>query len=193
MTITLNTLLIQDTKLSPNEMYLLMCISNKEKPLFINTLAEARKLRIKGLIDESGVILPLGIDVVSKINTTKSVTKASTAIDITDDYIEKYVLLFPKGKLPSGKQARADKKNLRNNFIWFFKTYNYDWNTIIAATVLYVDEYERKNYMYMRNSQYFISKMNPDKTRDSELANYCSQIIRGDYQQEADHFSEKVV
>ena len=193
MMINLNTLLIQDTKLSPNEMYLLMCISNKEKPLFINTLAEARKLRIKGLIDESGVILPLGIDVVSKINTNKSVTKTTAAIDITDDYIEKYVLLFPKGKLPSGKQARADKKNLRNNFIWFFKTYNYDWDTIMAATVLYVDEYERKNYMYMRNSQYFISKMNPDKTRDSELANYCSQIIRVDYQQEADHFSEKVV
>lgn len=102
-------------------------------------------------------------------------------------------MLFPKGKLPSGKQARADRRNLKANFIWFFKNYKYDWDIILKATALYVDEYERKNYLYMRTSQYFISKMNPDKSRESELANYCAQIISGDYQDDTNHFSEKVV
>lgn len=194
MQISFDNSLINETKLSPNEIYLLLCLTNKVKPLCINTHAEARKLRTKSFIDESGAVLPLGLEMVSKIQTTKKTLNVfGTTLDITDDYIDKYLSLFPKGKLPSGKQARADKKNLRTNFIWFFKSYNYTWDVVLAATTLYVNEYQSKNYMYMRTSQYFISKMNPDKTRDSELANYCAQFITGDYQEDSNHFSEKVV
>ena len=45
----------------------------------------------------------------------------------------------------------------------------------------------------MRNSQYFISKVNPDKTRESELANYC-EIIKNGIDEESDSFfKERVV
>jgi hypothetical protein len=182
-----------ETRLSLNEVYLLWCIHNKCKPININAHCELRKLKNKDLIDHDGKITPMALDIISKIPSAEAAKTAVSSNDITDDYIEKYVMLFPKGKLPSGKQARADRRNLKANFIWFFKNYKYDWDTILKATAIYVDEYERKNFMYMRTSQYFISKMNPDKSRESELANYCSQIISGDYQDDTNHFSEKVV
>lgn len=185
--------LTQETGLSPNELYLLWCIHNKTKPLNINAHTELRKLKNKDLIDFEGKLSPMAIEFLSKIQTQETPKTVVSSTDITDEYVEKYVTLFPKGKLPSGKQARADRRNLKANFIWFFKNYKYDWDTILKATALYVDEYERKNYLYMRTSQYFISKMNPDKSRESELANYCAQIISGDYQDDTNHFSEKVV
>lgn len=159
----------------------------------INAHTELRKLKNKDLIDFEGKLSPMAIEYLSKTQVQEVAKTVVSSTDITDDYIEKYVMLFPKGKLPSGKQARADRRNLKANFIWFFKNYKYDWDIILKATALYVDEYERKNYLYMRTSQYFISKMNPDKSRESELANYCAQIISGDYQDDTNHFSEKVV
>jgi hypothetical protein len=110
------------------------------------------------------------------------------------DNIQKYLELFPKGRLPSGKAARSDKKNIESNFKWFFQNYEYDWNTVLQATARYVDEFEKKNFLYMRNSQYFISKMSPDRTRESELANYCSAIKSGDTDDTpSDHFKDHVV
>ena len=185
--------LIQETKLSLNEIYFLWCIHTKTRPVGINVHCEFRKLRNKDLIDNEGKITPNGIEVISKMPVVSTPGEAPKVEDVTDAYIEKYVMLFPKGKLPSGKQARADRRNLKANFLWFFKNYSYTWDVILKATAMYVDEYERKNYLYMRNSQYFISKMSPDKTRESELANYCSQIVSGDYQDDTNHFSEKVV
>jgi hypothetical protein len=62
----------------------------------------------------------------------------------------------------------------------------------MKATALYVDEFETKNYLYMKNSQYFIRKQMSDKSWDSELANYCDLIINGT-DDTSSHFSENVV
>ena len=175
-------------------MYLLWCLQNNVKPLNINAHTEVRKLKGRGLLSSSNKITPLGIEALSSLSMpASSVPSVVKENDITDDFITKYVELFPKMKLPSGKPARADRRNLKANFLWFFKKYNYTWETVLKATAYYIDEFESKNYMYMRNSQYFISKMNPDKSRDSELANYCSLIVSGDYEETSNPFSEKVV
>jgi hypothetical protein len=184
--------LIKETELTPNQLYLLYCIYVDEKPLHINLYAELRALKNAGCVSQEGKITEKGIEISVKLPVTKKVPKRSSIV-ITEECVDTYLELFPKGKLPSGRQARADKRNIKTNLEWFFKTYQYDWDTVIKATQLYVDEYERKNFLYMKTSQYFISKMNPDRSRDSELANYCSQIITGDYQDDTNHFSEKVV
>jgi hypothetical protein len=147
-------------------------------------------LKNENLCDSDGELTPTGILVYNDIPKSKL---PKVKVELTEDMVQKYLDIFPKIKLPSGKQARADKRNIRVNFDWFFKTYSYDWETVIKATSHYVDEYERKNYMYMKTSQYFISKMNPDKSRESELANYCSMIINNDYEDTSNHFSDKVV
>ena len=56
-----------------------------------------------------------------------------------------------------------------------------------------VDEYEKKNYLYMQTSQYFISKTQPDKSKMSELANYCAMIEDGVDMDDDNHFKERVV
>ncbi len=182
---------IKDSKLTPNQLYLLWCLQYEEIPLNINVHTEIRALKNSTHLDAKGKITPLGLEAVSSL--PKPSSKAIKTIVLLDDMIEKYLSLFPKGKLPSGKQARADKKNLKQCFTWFFKTYGYDWETVLKATAMYVNEYELKGYLYMRTSQYFITKANPDRTRDSELANYCSLIVTGDTTEDPNHFSEKVV
>ena len=183
--------LLKETELTPNQLYLIWCIGTKLKPININIHSELRLLKNEGIVDEKGLLSPLGLSILEKIPKSKGVVKP--IVDVTENLVKEYLEIFPKGKLPSGKQARADKKNIKSNFEWFFKNYKYDWDTVIKATKLYVDEYETKNFMYMRTSQYFICKANPDRTRESELANYCAQIISGDYQDDSNHFSEKVV
>lgn len=176
-------------RLTPNQIYLIWCISSKNKPLNINLNTEIRALKNALLINDKGELTPLGIDAASdivKLSTIKSV-------DINEVYLDKYISFFPKIKLPSGKYARVDKKNLKSIFTWFFKTYDYSWDEVLKATSMYVDEYERKGYLYMRNSQYFVGKTNPDKTRESELANYCALIRNGVDSVSEDHFKEKVV
>ena len=91
-----------------------------------------------------------------------------------NEKITEYLEIFPKFKLPSGKYARSNKKNLENNFRWFFKTYSFSWDTVIQATVRYVDEYERVNFKYMKTSQYFIRKQNLD--RESFKVN-CDKML----------------
>jgi hypothetical protein len=128
----------------------------------------------------------------------KSSKKKTSKQVMGDDFltkIDEYLEIFPKFKLPSGKYARSDKKNLENNFRWFFEVNSYDWDTVINATKMYVDEFERQGYKYMRTSQYFIRKLNPaEKTFESELANYCEVYMNGDTDYNDDgYFKEKVV
>jgi len=111
----------------------------------------------------------------------------------SDAMITKYVELFPKRKLPSGKLARSNKKNLETNFRWFFNNFDYDWETIFKATAAYVDEYEAKGYLYMQTSKYFICKSQSDKSKTSELADYCELISSGGELDTDSHFKEKVV
>jgi len=182
---------MKESQLTPNQLYLLYCLFTGTTPLYINLYTEIRGLKLGGFVDDKNEITQAGIDLAVKIPESK-ITKKPTVL-VTDDYVQTYLNLFPKGKLPSGKQARADKRNIKVNFEWFFKTYQYDWETVIKATALYVDEYEKKNFMYMKTSQYFISKMNTDKSRVSELADYCSAVVNNDYENDDNHFSDKVV
>ena len=99
-----------------------------------------------------------------------------------DDFKERiteYIEIFPTGKLPSDKYARGNKKNIEENFMWFFQEFDYSWDQILYSTETYVEEYRKKNYLYMQTAMYFIKKTK-DNTTQSELANYCDIIESGD-------------
>ena len=96
------------------------------------------------------------------------------------DFVERinnYREVFPAKKLPSGKPARNNVKALGEAFRWFFNTYDHDWETVFAATRMYVNEYRDKDYMYMQTSQYFICKQDKHRVKHSTLADYCDMII----------------
>lgn len=194
--------LIREKQLSPNQFYLLCCLRENEASQFINVHQELRCLLTDGWITEDAdkltyKLTPEAITFVNQVESFFSVTKKKTNNQIMgQDYTAKvaeFLEIFPKMKLPSGKFARSDKKNIETALRWFIQTYSYDWNIILTATKMYVDDYERVNYKYMQTSQYFIRKQNPDKSWASELANWCAQAENGPSENNEKYFSEKVI
>lgn len=184
-------------KITPNSFYVLWCMKNKIVPnKLVNISLEKVKLENADLIEEDRVTIK-GNLLLTEIETYFKRRKKKSSLDLMGQNfsknIERYLEIFPKFKLPSGKYARSNKRTIENNFRWFFENYDYEWDTILQATVKYVTEYELNNFKYMRTSQYFIRKQNTDKTYDSELADYCEIILNGDDDYDTPHFSEKVV
>lgn len=180
-------------EISPNALYALWCVATKTKSALKNNVihTELRVLVNDDLLDSTYSITAKGMAILNNIpGITGSITVDQ---EDTEDAITKFLNIFPKGKLPSGKAARVNKKNIEEAFKWFHKNYTYDWDTILRATWYYIETYEKTNYMYMKNSQYFIRKQNTDKSWDSELANYCEIIINGEDEDTSTHFTDKVV
>jgi len=127
-------------------------------------------------INEKGIRLLKSID-----NLFKPVKKLQNINSLGDNYTEhvkNYIELFPRGKLPSGQYARGNQKNIVDNFMWFFQEYTYTWETVLEATKIYIEEYEKENYKYMRTAMYFIKKL-VDGTVSSQLATYCDLVESG--------------
>lgn len=194
--------LMREKQLSPNQFYLLCCLKENEVSQFINVHQELRSLVTDGWITEdqnkTGYHLnPNAVTFVNQVESLFKITKKKTNNQIMgQDYgakVLEFLEIFPRMKLPSGKFARSDKKNIEMALRWFIETYSYDWPIILKATKMYVDEYERANYKYMQTSQYYIRKQNPDKSWASELANWCAQAESGHVDNDQKYFSEKVI
>jgi len=193
---------ILEDKITPNQLLLLYAIDDSLSVPHINP-----HLEIKGLKKNGYVVMNEDVDTGCELTTsgrelknkydayfTKS-KKTSNVVLMGKKYIDKveeYRELWPAKKLPSGKPARVNVKTLTNNFRWFFNNYNYTWDEVMAATKRYLNEYEDQDYMYMKTSQYFISKADQSKVKQSELADYCDMIKEGT-DDDTQHFKEKVV
>jgi|TARA_R100000093_G_C1935651_1_gene70253 hypothetical protein len=187
--------------ITPNQCLLLFGIKNKIS--LSGTLNQ--HLEIKGLLAEALVkvnhdgsvkITVKGEKIIRKYNNYFVKAKKRTNSQLMGKEflksIQKYRLMFPARKLPSGKPARVNVKTLERSFRWFFEEYDYSWSQIFKATSQYVNEYEDKEYLYMKTSQYFISKEDKNKVKHSELADYCDMIEEG-IETDNQSFKEKVV
>ena len=184
-------LLFELNKITPNMFYTLLCIESEKRPSVMNLHAELRLLQNANLNISANKLTLKAQDILKEGKELLGIS--NTVEQLAADTIDQYINLFPAKKLPSGKLARSTRKNIEQAFKWFLKTYDYSWDVILKATAYYVDSYEKNNYLYMRNSQYFISKVNPDKTRESELANYCEIIQNGIDEESDSFFKERVV
>lgn len=187
-----------ENKVTPNSFYTLWGIVNKVRPANINIHTELRLLMKEGFIEdvEKGTLTDKGNKLVEDASNAFGNMRAladRVAVLNDDDNVMAYINMFPKGKLPSGKPARLPKNDIKKCFDWFFKNYDYSWETILSATAYYLDTYEKTNFLYMKNSQYFIRKQNIDKTWESELAGYCEIILNGGHNEDDNHIQEKVV
>jgi predicted transcriptional regulator len=188
-------------KLTPNQLLLLYSIDNSTSIETINPHLEIRGLVKEKLVDykegESVEITNKGKEIISKYNGYFTKAKKKTNIHLMGkeytEMVEEYRELFPAGKLPHGKPARVNVKTLINNFRWFFENYDYTWDEVIQATRRYINEYVQKEYLYMQTSQYFISKADQSKVKQSQLADYCDMIRDGVEEEDNNHFSENVV
>jgi hypothetical protein len=187
---------IQESGMTPNAFHVLWCIHNVKKTIIPNPFTELRMLKSWDYITDDFKLTESGKHLLahgeSLFYSSKKPSKSAVIIDNLNDNMDRYLSIFPSGKLPSGKAARVNKKTISDAFNWFFKNYTYDWDTILRATFYYVETYEKDKYRFMKNSQYFIRKQNTDKSWDSELADYCQIILSGE-QEESNPFSDKVV
>lgn len=170
--------------MSPNQIYLLDCYRSKIKPTsIINEEEELKICKERGLIDEKSNLTNAGAAILNQFETFLVKTKKKVTKEVLgENFLEKvkeYREVFPSQRLPSGELARQSITELKEKFVWFFKTYpEFDWDLIWDATNYYNQVYKRKNYMYMVTSSYFIKKTNPQtKEVTSKLADYCQQIL----------------
>ena len=179
-------------KLSPNQYYLLCCIRDSVSPLRINMHLEIRSLVADGWLTADNKLTPKSHTLIDKLEKLFSIQKRKTSRALMKDQFEKniklYSEMFPNQKLPSGKAARSAPGNLEKNFRWFFDNFNYEWELILQATAVYINEHQKNNYLYMRTSQYFIRKDNL-----SDLADLCENILNGGYEEEQKSIKVKVV
>jgi len=179
----------------------LYCIRENVQSIGLNLHQELRALLNDGFIHqdqtEKITITEKGFLLLSEVESYFKVQKKKTSTAVLGpDFTEKllqYNEMFPKIKLPSGKLARAAERNLETNFKWFFENYKYSWEIVLKATAAYVDEYERRNWNFMRTSMYFIKKQEKDHSITSDLADYCAMIQSGGSVDTPNHFSDKVV
>lgn len=170
--------------ISPNQIYLLDCYRDKIKPAkIINEEGERMICQAKGLLDENNNLTNKAAMILNEYETFLVKTKRKVTVQVLgedfNERLKEYRELWPSKRLPSGELARQSTQELKDKFIWFFKTYpEYDWDLILDATEYYNEVFKRKNYMYMATSSYFIKKTNTTtKEISSKLADYCQEIL----------------
>ncbi len=158
--------------------------------------SDVQQLKSLGFIEQDGSLSINANKVIARFENYFIKAKKRTSIQLMGKEflkrINEYRDIFPAGKLPSGKPARVNVKTLENSFRWFFENYDFSWDEVIDATSMYVNSYRDNDYMYMKTSQYFISKQDKSKVRTSDLADYCD-MVRDGVEPEDTHFKEKVV
>jgi len=189
--------ILQKYKVTPNQVYVLWSLREGELAKDTVLIGEIGMLKINGfLVPNKGKwsLSILATDLLNEVDNCFKKTKSpQVKIDPQmDSMILKYLELWDGVKPGSGKKAKSNPRNLKVNFIWFFKNYKYSWETILLATELYLNEQLVQNFKFTRTSQYFISKSINNQARESELANYCQRIIDGDINTESSNFSENI-
>lgn len=183
---------LTESSISPNEYYVLCCIKDSVKPVLLTLSLELRLLMDGEWITETEELTPKALDLITELEVLFTTPRKKTSKKLMGqgfkDQIVLYRGIFPEGKLPTGKSARCSPGNLEIAFEWFFKQYKYSWDTILTATKMYVDDYQKKNYKFMRTSQYFIRKDN-----HSDLADLCDAIETNNFREQKVLHSVKVV
>jgi len=189
---------ILKNKLTPNQAYLLFGIKQKTAVLSKIDVQLDELVDLGFLIKEEKIykLTPQSKAFIAHLDNYFIKAKKKTDIQLMGkDFSEKiniYRETFPNTRLPSGKPARVNVKMLSESFRWFFETYDYEWQDVINATKMYVNEYRDAEYMYMQTSQYFICKQDKHRVKSSTLADYCD-MIRDGIDTEEKTFKEKVV
>lgn len=167
--------------LTPNGLYILVCLQRGLTPKKVDVPLETARLEAEGWLKD-GALTHQAAEAIAKATYLGRTSKSKFPLQKEDlKMVDYYRLLFPPGKLPSGSSSRASVTELKPRFEWFFARYPqfYNWNLVLQATALYIDEYEPRQFEFMRNSENFIYKQDVNKIMKSMLADYCQQVLDG--------------
>lgn len=170
--------------ISPNQLYFLDCCRSKIKPTnIINENAEILISKNKNLLTEDNQLTPKAIAILDEFEMYLAKRKKKVTESVLgEDFLEKvkeYRELFPLKRLPSGELARQSVNELKDKFVWFFKTYpEYTWELVLDATHYYLHLKSLDEFRFTVTSSYFIKKTNiTTKEQMSKLADYCQLLL----------------
>ena len=170
--------------MSPNQLYFLDCCRHKIKPTsIINEDAERIVAQKRGHLDQNGNLDPGAIFILDEFESLLAKTKKIVASQVlgteSAKYIEEYREIFPAKRLPRVGLLRQTPQELKEKFVWFFKTYpQFNWETVLNATDYYMHTKMQENMEYMTTSSYFIQRTDTfSKSCRSLLADYCQMIV----------------
>lgn len=176
--------MISQKGLNPNQYYVLCSMRDSVTPLNVNLHLELRVLKSNGWVIEGDppTISGEAHALIEKVEGFFKVQRKKTAMQLMGkdfkDKLKTYNEIFPAEKLPSGKFGQANLSNVETRMRWFFENHEYTWEQVHKATQNYVNEYQSKNWKYMRDSAFFIKKT-VSGTVVSDLANYCHAVTKG--------------
>ena len=184
--------ILNKKKLTPDEYYVLWSIEHSQECSLTNV--EELKIKLinnKMLINDK--VIPSISTIINRLDLMLSDDPAKR-MSLTTNYSEKvveYQDMWPKGKVGvHNRRLWNSSKNLEAAFKWFFNNYNFDWEIVLQATKLYLNQEEDISYPFTRTSKYFIRKADPGMSSQSDLADYCELILNGgiDEEEEVKHF-----
>lgn len=185
---------ILNNNITPNQCLLLYSLKEGVRP---STYLEEDMVNLidQGYYKDSSITAD-GKKLMRTLDNYFTKAKKKTAASLMGkDYLEnvkRYREAFPAMKLPSGVPARNNIKILTENFRWFFDEFDYSWEEVHKATEMYVGYYRERDWKYMQNSQYTITKQDKHRVKTSKLADYCD-MIRDGISHDEFYFKDKVV
>lgn len=166
--------------MSPNQLYFLDCCRHKIRPTsIINEEAERIIAQKRGYLDQDGNLTPDAVFILDEFESLLSKTKKMVASEVlgadSAKNIEEYRTIFPAKRVPRVGLLRQTPQELKDKFIWFFKTYpQFTWEDVLNGTDYYIHLKEQENWEYITTSSYFIQRTdNMTKTCRSLLADYA--------------------
>lgn len=167
---------------SPNGIYVLFLLKRGLEPSFIDMEREIPILVSGGYLSSENLLTKLGEAVLAQAQyLCKSKSKKVKLGEDDLPFIEKYRLLWPPGLLPNGTPGRSSVRELKEKFETFFGLYgdHFEWELVLQAAALYLDEAEKRSYEYTQNAENFIYKNDKFKNMTSSLDKYCQLIKDG--------------
>lgn len=172
---------------SPNQLYFLDCCRHKIRPAnIIDYEAEKAVAENRGHITTTGVLSPGAVVILDEFEKLLAKTKKAVASEVLGvqalEFINKYREIFPAKRIPKIGVLRQSVQELKDKFVWFFKTYpEFTWEDVLMATDHYMHvKINKENMDFMTTSSYFIQRTDTfTKVNRSLLADYC-QMIKDD-------------
>lgn len=168
---------------SPNQLYFLDCCRHKIKPSKIIDEEYERKVAVERTHLTPDNQLSTGATfILTEFETLLAKTKKTVASEILGadsvQFIETYRLMFPAKRVPKVGLLRQTPQELKDKFVWFFKTYpQFSWEDVLNGTDYYIYTKQKENMEFITTSSYFIQRTdNFTKTSRSLLADYCQMF-----------------
>lgn len=186
MIVGVNVKLIEESGVTPNEVFYLYRLKNGGKST--GAMCNMHYLKLEEYITENYELTEKGNKFVNDVFLNIKITTKKSDSDIKE-LSKEYRELFPDGVKSGSLPVKGNLTNIEGKFKTFFNKYKdtYSKEVILGATKKYVSDKKRENYVFMQRAEYLIMKNN-----ESTLASLCDAYKEGDGSTEERKFGRTV-